>query len=155
MDDPGAGWLDAGPPGPDDVQIVVLESDGGPPHAPLVDYENVALPITVRGEDFNNGSTLTAAETASQSVAHRAVEINGRKFEVFVTLGAPQPDATHITAANAVLATLRVDAGPPPTGSVSPTNVLRARRMAGRGLRTRRIRHRLNLHDPRRTRGDP
>ena len=120
LDDPGLGWLDAGPPGPDDVQIVVLERDGGPPHAPLVDYEPLSLPVTVRGEDFDNESTLTAAETANQSVGHRAVEIHGRKFEVFVTLGVPQPDATLVSAANAVLATLRVDDVPPPTGSVSP-----------------------------------
>lgn len=120
LKDPERGWLDAGPPGPHDAQIVVLERDGGPPHAPLIDYEPITAPITVRGEDFNNGSTLTAAETARQSGAHRAVEINGRKFEVFVTLGVAQPHATDVTAANAVLATLRVDDVPPPTGSVAP-----------------------------------
>ena len=120
LKDPGPGWLDAGPPGPHDAQIVVLERDGGPPHIPLVDYQHITEPIAVRAEDFNNGSTLTATETVSQSVAQRAVEVNGRKFEVFVTLGVPRPDASHVAAANDVLATLRIDDVPPPTGSVAP-----------------------------------
>jgi hypothetical protein len=106
--------------GPNDLFILLGQND-----ALATRYEPVTLPVAIRPEDVcptcevnDNGTSPPPGHT----LYYRSFATGNRQFDLWVEFGTADVTATQLGRVNDVLATLRIEPGPPvpPLGGDSP-----------------------------------